>query len=555
MLTSLRLKSNQTVVFILFGMLIFVFIFFFGPQSQGLTPGGSVSIPTGTAATVYGEKIPAQHVEMAVRRNGEIEREDVPRLRREAIEQLVEQEALAHRARQAGLAVDEKQLLSYVFSPLNPDYQLFVGRSGKVEHERYELYVTQVFGTNSASYLASKERELLAQRYVGFLEQQVRVSEAAAKQAFDEANTSWTLDYVLVDPAIAAADLPEPSEAEGLAYAQAHADEVARAYEANKAQYVHGKEVRVRRVLVKVPADADEKALQAADEKINALLEKVKAAPEQMSEIAQESSEDYFAQMGGDMGWQNEHNSEAGDYQLYSGLALNEISAVQTNAVGKWFVRAEEIKPEVNQSLEQVKGEIGQRLALQAARAQAAKKVAEEILEKAKGGASLAEAIPTKSTPVQGEGEDEGETSQALPIYSLLTSPEIYANRPVFDTFPGIGKSTDLAQALPTLTAEGSLLPAPLALDEGRYAVARLKSYQQPDAEKYAEEKPRIMQALRQQRIAQIFGNWRMALLSPGVQRSLARQFAGGSLMASLPLPGEPGVKIDDSKYPRLTPQ
>ena len=57
MLSKIRSLSQNAVVLILFGMLIFVFVFFFGLPSQGFQQG-SESLPNQWGAEVNGERLP-----------------------------------------------------------------------------------------------------------------------------------------------------------------------------------------------------------------------------------------------------------------------------------------------------------------------------------------------------------------------------------------------------------------------------------------------------------------------------------------------------------------
>ena len=69
MLTDLREKSQSFLVYILFGILIFVFIFFFGPQADGLMQGQTRPVdPNDWAVQVNGEEIPVREIEVSVRR-------------------------------------------------------------------------------------------------------------------------------------------------------------------------------------------------------------------------------------------------------------------------------------------------------------------------------------------------------------------------------------------------------------------------------------------------------------------------------------------------------
>ena len=67
MLTNLRERSQQSFgVLILFGMLTFIFIFFFGPQSEGCQPQRQVASLDGWAARVNDVELTRREVENLV---------------------------------------------------------------------------------------------------------------------------------------------------------------------------------------------------------------------------------------------------------------------------------------------------------------------------------------------------------------------------------------------------------------------------------------------------------------------------------------------------------
>ena len=104
MLTDLREKS-QSFRYILFGT-VFVFIFFFGPQADGLMQGQTRPVdPNDWAVQVNGEEIPVREIEVSVRRYERSPflrslriKDLVPKLRQAALLQVTDQECRRRRS-------------------------------------------------------------------------------------------------------------------------------------------------------------------------------------------------------------------------------------------------------------------------------------------------------------------------------------------------------------------------------------------------------------------------------------------------------------------------
>ncbi|MEZ4474660.1 MAG: SurA N-terminal domain-containing protein [bacterium] len=563
MLTKLREKSQGFLILVLFGMLIFVFIFFFGPQAEGFRPGGSQGPAVGEAAKVRGQEITMREVDMVVRRSldsSDMEDGELGKMRREGALQLVDQVLLEQRARQMGLAVGADEISRFITSDENPDYPYFLDHQKKFDYSRYEAQVGQWLGVSPDQYRRAKERELLVERYLDFLQSQIKVSEAEVRAAFDRAQRSWNVEYVEV----AASDFPAgelPTAEEGAAWAAAHADEVQAWFDAHKKDYDREKEIRVRRILVRLARDADDAAKKAAREKIDGLLAKVKAEGADFGEIAKAESEGYYKTYGGDMGWQSPQNTSAPDYELYASLAPGQISEVRESPIGLWFVKAEEVKPAVKKTLDEVRGEIGQVLAKQSVQKKAARTAAEAILGQVKAGTGLNEAA-IASLPGKAPAAPEGGAEDALPEEGAAPaekSPEpeslvkatgpFTANRPAYDVIPGIGKSPTLAKRLATLTAESPLVDEVLEVDD-RFIVARLRERKEPTDAEFATEREKFTNQLKAARSAQLFGNWKAIVFGPVAQREVFRKFAGGALLSGLPKVDGSAIALNAEQLP-----
>jgi hypothetical protein len=561
MLTKLREKSQGFMILVLFGMLIIVFVFFFGPQADAFRPGGvDRMLATGDAAKVNGQEISMREVEMVVRRSvdaSDIEEKDLARIRREGVLQLVDQVLLEQRARQMGLAVGEEELSKYIVTADNPDQPAFLNHQKQFDYQAYEAQVTQGFGVSLNVYRAFKERELLVERYLDFLQSQIKVSEAEVRQAFDRARHSWNLEFVKVDaasfpPAVA------PTPEEGAAWAKDHAADVQAWYDAHKDDYDREKEVRVRRILVRVAKDADDAAKKTAREKIEGLLAKVKAEGADFAAIATADSEDYYKTYGGDMGWQSPKNTSDADYAIYSKLEKGQISEIQESAIGFWFVLAEDVKPAVKKTLDEVRNEIGLILVGQQAAKKGARVAAEALLAQVKGGATLADAAaaalpkpaaPPTVAPVEGEVPAEV-PAEAPPVESPVQATGPFtANRPAWDEIPSIGKAPAIARRLEGLTAEAPLVDEVIELEDA-FVVVRLRERKKPTDEEFKAESDQFAQQLKAGRAAQLFGNWKAVVFGPVTQREIFLKFAGGALLAGLPKVDGSAVALNTDKFP-----
>ena len=577
MLTELREKSQSFMIFVLFGMLIFIFIFMFGPQSQGLQAGGQRAVATGDAAKVRGQAVSMREVDMLVRRaanSGDLDEKKMAELREESARQLVDQVLLEQRARKMGLAISREEVLRYITSERNPDYRLFTDHKGKFDEQLFSARITQWFGVTTDIYVKTKEREMLIDRYLAFLASQVKVSDSEVRAAFDEQKRTWNLDFIEFKGTDHKPASPL-SPAAGSAYAAAHPAELKSYYDDNVSQYVRGKEVRVRRVLVRLGKDATDAAKTAAKTKIDRLLVKAKAAGADFAAIASADSEGFFKKNGGDMSWKNKQNTSAEDYAVFEKLAKGQISDVQSSKFGLWFVKADDVKPALDKKFADVKSEIGLMLAQKAAERDAAKKVAQVALDAAKGGKSLTDAyyaaVPFKAPVVKApeapkapeDGEEVKPEGDKGPAPVKVVAPErpdpvkvtgaFGANRSTFNRIPGIGDSAALAKGLDALTKEAPLFASLIEVD-GRVIVARLKERVEPTAEDFAKDKDALAQRLRGRRAAQLFGNWQAIVFGPVTQREAFRKFAGGALLSGLPVPDGDAIKLSDSVKVKAAP-
>jgi parvulin-like peptidyl-prolyl isomerase len=600
MLTDLRHKSQSFVIYMLFGILIVVFISF-GPGTQrcsGNGPQGS-RFRVGWAAKVHGDEIDQQEVEAIVRRQmafgGEADSPDeLAQLRRMVLLQMVDTKVLEQRARGMGLAVGEDELNAYIMDKeRNPDFPLFADHQGNFDYHQYVAQVQQRFGTDIAMYRKLKSQELLVRKYLDFLQSQVKVADPEVREAWERAERKWNLEYVAVQ-ADDAAQVPEPTAEEASAYVQAHADAVQKYYDEHKHDYDRGKEVHVRRILVKVPEGANDQAKAEIKKKAEELRTEASKPGADFAALARAKSEDYYKDYDGDMGWQSKDNTNEHDFEVYSKLEQGQLSDVVESPIGFWFVKAEEVRPPMKKTLDEAKPEIGRILAKEESRKKAARTKAEALLAKARETGSLTAAVggaapaPASAAPeapknddaaprAADEGKHKGkhkkgkkaaETEKApeaataatptpaptaAPTYEVKETGQFSGDRPAWDRIPGIGESKELAKRLNDLTTEKPLLDEVIEVED-QFMVVRLKERVEPDASQFEQKKPEIQARLERMRQAQLFGNWEILLFGPARQRDLFLKFARPALLASLGTDKDPAIQINEEAFPDVKP-
>jgi parvulin-like peptidyl-prolyl isomerase len=561
MISDLREKSQNFAIYLMFGILIFVFIFFFGPQSDGCNPAkGGATHRAGWAATVGGQTITQQEVEIIVRRmlnTRERDEAGIERLRHDCLMQLIDQYTVAARAEALGLAVSEVEVTRYIVKKgENPDFMDYAKRDGTFDYERWVDWVHQALGTTPDDYRKLVGRELLIKKYLEFLGNQVQVADAEVRAAFDRAERTWNVEYLTFDAADVTLDAAAPvmSAAEATAWADAHTAEVQKYYDDNKAQYDRDKEIKIRRITVKVAKDADPtKAAAAKDEakkKIEELLAAAKAPGADFVALAKDKSEDSFKDEGGDMGWQSRENTSPENYDVFAKLEVGQVSDVQEAPFGFWFAKADEIRAPMKKTLAEVKGDIALILAADSKRAEQAKAKAVAALEAAKGGKAFANILhgDTPPPPPPAPGSENAESTPP-PAPTAPETGEINEDRLSFD--PIFGKSKELAKLLPTLTMEKPLVEQVFEI-EGKFVIVKLKARKDPSDADFDSRKNDYVQRLRQDRQEAILGPWQAMLIGTPRYRQQARQMTAASgLVDSLPEPGkDTGIEINAEAFP-----
>jgi parvulin-like peptidyl-prolyl isomerase len=517
MLESMRRNSRNIVIYVIFGILIAVFIISFGPQSGARLSGmkgqsGGCGADSTPVASVKGNDVGDSSWRFVVNglynggsANGKMARE--AQIRERVMDALLVRELLAGEAEEAGFHVSDDEVAdrvshgelliagtpipkAYYFEPpteeekaKNPDAKpKFTGRG-------LDAFAKRVGLASAGQILEEERREMLAQKMRSLVLTSVRVSPEEAKQAYEQQNTSASIDYVRFDPD-KFADALEPSAADVAAYAGAHDDDLKKQFELEKSRYENReKEVKLRVLLVKkteAPASAPASQPAAASQPakpdpkkqiIDAAAARIKAGGDFGAE-ARKLSEAGSAKKGGEMGWVNAEHPGLGEEvkQAIDKLTEGQISdVVEVPGVG-WYLVKLEGKREGTLTYDQVKLELAEEQLRQDRGKAEAKAAADKAYAAAKAGTPL-----DKQFKKAEEGAPDEDTDDIL----VKTQPGVGRSS---GYIAGIGPAPELVKELYGTMAEGDLASKVYEI-AGKLYVVKLDKRELPDMDKFEKEK------------------------------------------------------------------
>ena len=556
MLTDLRENSQHFVIYLMFGILIFVFIFFFGPQTDGCRPGATQA-RVGWAATVADVDLTQQEVEVAIRRRlttEDMRDEDLSRLRRETLLQLIDQVAIAEKARAAGFAISRDEIARFLIDKdENPEFGLFARRNGKFDYDYFKNRI-QSFGTSVETYYEILERELLVRRYIDFLAGQVHVADAEVRALYDRRERKWNLSFVSFEaPPVEGEEEPKADAATAATYAAANEAALKKFYDDNKARYDRPTEIRIRRVQISPAKDGGEAAKTEARARIDALRTEATAPGADFEALAREKSEGSFKEQGGDMGWQTQENSSAENWGVFSKLAQGQVSEVQEAPFGFWFARADEIRAPVKRTFDEVKSEIAALLAAREQRDAEVRTRAQAELLEVRNGKSFLDILRARM-PAPPKPAD-GEVAELPPDPSIPETGEFSLDDLVVpDTVPGIGKSARLVSLLPALTEQAPLVDELVEVD-GRVYIVRLAKRVEPTEEGFATQRAALAAELRALRALSFIGGWQQRLFGNPSNRAMLGMLPDSGVNALLPdLTSDTSIRVNLEAFPASAP-
>jgi peptidyl-prolyl cis-trans isomerase D len=511
MLDRIRKSSQSVIIYAIFGLLIAIFIISFGPQSRGVTCE-QVTGEDHYAAKVAGQTISKNDFRFGflfsggANRNARDARRD--RVKETVMDRLIERELLAGEAERLGFVISDEEVENQIGETkvIGLGYQLPVpsmGKGGKFDYDSFKNFVQFSLGLTPEGFIEVQKREMLAARMRELLRGSVTVSPSEVKAEFLRKNTQVNLEYVRFAPRPGEEGAP-PTEAEIAAYAAKNEAKLQAMYEERKFVYEKvPRELKLRQILVKVPADAKPEADKEALKRAEALAARVRKG-EPFEKVVKDSDDDAAAKAhGGELGWRGHGAANLPtdpEKQLYA-AKVGDVVGPLKGASGYYVTKIEGDR-EGNIPFEKVKLELAEeKVRAEAAGAQSkARALAAFAKAKAEPGKTLKEIFPAPDDKAEKEG-----TASTAPR-AEETGPFAAQGTREGARVEGIGVSNDLAKAAFALKPDAPLAgPFEIA---GSWVFVRLKERKDPDMAEFEKKKADLQRDAELSKGVEVVTDW-----------------------------------------------
>ena len=451
MLDFLRKKKRSWIITILLGLIIVVFVAFYGGSQQ----------PTGVAsdvAEVNGESISQRefivHYQRAVERYREMFKGSLTpellknlNIKHSLLEEMIEARLVLQEARRLGLTATDEELMNAIAQI--PEFHV----NGRFNKERY-IQLLRANRLTPAQFEEDQRKQLTIQRLLGVLADAAHVTEEEVRERYRFEQEKINLQFVrfsasdylsevkVTDEEIQKfyernkESLKEPLkvQVEYIPYpfdqfstpVQLTDKEVEDYYNGNRVtKFTTPKQARVRYIMVRLDPGADAKQKETALARANRIVAEARDG-KNFAELARKESGDPSAEKGGEIGWLNQGQlPEALDQQIFA-LAKGEISEPIETPLGFHIVKVEDIKEARTQSLAEARPVITRELQLEKGKYDAAKS-ADRDREKAVSGNDLSKlaqesGLSLKTTRLFSEGEVLPEIGPTQDFYKTALS-------------------------------------------------------------------------------------------------------------------------------------
>jgi peptidyl-prolyl cis-trans isomerase D len=393
-------------------------------------------------------------------------------VKRTTVDAIISRAILASEAERLGLGVSRDELRAYVKG--DPSFQ---DESGKIDSEAYKRYVVYEFGSE-ARFQEHLRRRLLVQKMARLLASGGDASEAEARDAARHQTEEIALAFVVLDPRDTFG-IAEPADEELEAFATGNAERVRARYEEQAAtgDYRQEEAARVRHVLVHVRRDAPEAEAEAARQKAEELLGRIRGGAD-FADIAVEASDDDVSKAaGGDLGLVPRGQLAPELDQAVFTLEVGQVSDLVRTDQGFHVLRVDERREAGARPIEEVRTELARELFLAQRAGERARDSAEQLRAAIAGGQSL-----------EAAARDQGLTLERTDFSPR--HPEGYV--------ANLGASLplqDVAFSLP----EGASAPRVFEVG-GRLSLIQVMARRAPDAERLAATTALMRERLSEER-------------------------------------------------------
>lgn len=414
MLDFLRKRKRNWIIIFFLGVIILVFVLFYGGNKMNDRGMGQV-------AEVNGETISQRDFALQYERTVDRYREMLKgsltpemikglNIKGNLIEEMIQKKLVLQEARSLGLTASDTEVANHLAKV--PEFQV----GGRFNKDRY-LQVLQVNRLVPAQFEEEQRDQLTAERLYGVILDSIHITDAQVRERYRMDQEKINLNYIRLSLAdfasqVKLADdeiqkfydrnkesLKEPLKlrVEYLAYpydqfsasTQIGDKEIEEYYKANQNTKFHKpKEAKVRYLAVRVAPDADTTQKQAALARLKDVVKEARTG-KAFSELLKKASEDPAGAQEGDAGWVVQGQMPPNVDKAIFTLTKGQVSDPVETQGGFQVFKVEDVKQEKTPSLKEATAEITKTLKTEKGKQQAAK-IAESDRAKAASGADFA---------------------------------------------------------------------------------------------------------------------------------------------------------------------
>ena len=396
------LQKDSRIVKVLFAVIIGVAVIsmvaYLIPginDGLGSTPDASVFATVrepGVAGRLFGETLSVDSQEVTRVAQQQLQQQKLPPfllpyVENQAGKMLVQQKIMRIEADRLGLQVTDADLARELRT--GPFAQYLFPNGEFIGEDKYMDFVQSAFNMTRSKFEGALKDEMETRRLMAMVTGGITVSDNAVRDSYRISGTKIKFDYAV----IAAEDIAKtvnPTDAELQAFFKDNASKYATAmpetrkiayfafnadnmpggkpkvsdadisayYNQHLADYQVKQQVKVRHILIAVPASADAKTDAAAKAKAEDILKQIKAGGD-FAKLAAANSDDPGSKVqGGELGWLDPGKTVPEFDKMAFSLKPGEISPLVKTQFGYHIIQTEEKKEARTKPLSEVKAEI-----------------------------------------------------------------------------------------------------------------------------------------------------------------------------------------------------
>jgi peptidyl-prolyl cis-trans isomerase D len=375
----------------------------------------------------------------------------------------------------------------------NPDTKTF-------DYKVYDRVVRQFTNRSPTEFKEMQRVELRAARIRDLVRARVRVSEQEAFETFTHEKSNVTIRFARFRRDWFVAHALDLSREALDKWTKEHQDEVTKAFEAAKSQYLP--ECRAaHHILIKFGEGATDDEKSEARKRIEAAADRIKRG-EPFEQVARDVSEDGSATQGGDLGCFQQGRMVKPFEEAAFALRPGEISSVVETPFGLHLIRLDGTYQGAQAEAEG-RREVAKRLMIGEEGDTLAAESAKQVLAKVKAGSKLDEAVSEvlaalalrnkrgKSSAVETKGARASGREADIQPRAEISSPFNLGGDPV----PGVAPGQNVARIAFALAKEGDTPDDLVKLEDG-YAVLQLKEKSGATREQFDKDREVLIPAM-----------------------------------------------------------